>query len=518
MTLRKKLMDKREECPLTNREHIRPDDIRSIITAENVKKELPSTWGRYLIPCWDWELEDKVQRASKIIAILALLGKYDSIDTLLKDGLIDDHLPLVKEGNCLRSKCGQKIFGSFTTCRDYRDLADMFLETQWVVWTPILDFKAGNLTSIHLQPFSTLPFDYEVVATTTYSAVYKGIPWPSHCNGIRDILHGEVCIAIKQFKDGPKADRNRYYREELANLELIQMIEDEHLSKPLACCEQVRTIFFPWAGGGDLWDFWEVNGPQELKRTPDVFLWALRQIAGLTHALELIHQANTRHGDLKPSNILHFTDGTTKLGTLKIADFGVSRIHKIETGLRSNPTITKASTFIYEAPEAHDSVKNLQSRSRKYDCWSMGCIMLEFVMWLLYDYTAISSCWDKRDPPDHAYYRPIAGSDPMNQAIEHVMEVHPAVGKAVKGMQNHIWFEKTVVKDIVKLVESGLLKIKSEERLGAGETHNRLLEILATAQEDLSPFTKEVDPTLPLPVIFSQPPPDVSIQATYEQH
>ncbi|KAI8952095.1 kinase-like domain-containing protein [Xylaria longipes] len=517
MTLRKELKDAKEECPLTKQNHIRPDIIRNIITAESVKDELPPTWGRWLIPCWDWELEDKVQRASKVIAILVLLGRYDSIDALLKDGLVDDHLPLVKDGNCLRSQCGKKSFESFNTCRGYRDLADMFLETQWVVWAPILDFKAGNLTPIRLQPSSTLPFDYEVVATTTYSAVYKGTLWPSHYKGIKDKPHGKFCIAIKQFKDGPKADKNRHYREELANLKLIQMIEDEHLSKPLACCEQARSIFFPWAGGGDLWDFWEANGPQELKRTLDVFLWALRQITGLTHALELIHQAKTRHGDLKPSNILHFTDGNTKLGTLKIADFGVSRTHKIETGLRKNPTITKASTFIYEAPEAHDSFKNLQSRSRKYDCWSMGCIMLEFVIWLLYDCKAISSCLIKRDPPDHAYYRPIAGPDPRNQAIEDAMEVHPVVNKAVREMENHIWFENTAVEAIVKLVKSGLLKIKPEERLGAGDTHKALQAILATAQKDLSPFTKEVDPALPVPPIFSQPAPKVSIQATYEQ-
>jgi serine/threonine protein kinase len=181
---------------------------------------------------------------------------------------------------------------------------------------------------------------------------------------------GRICVAIKKFRDGPKVDASRHYRDELTNLNRIRKIEDEHLNKPLACCEQARCILFPWASGGDLWDFWEANNRKELERTPDVFLWALGQITGLTHALESLHQVNTRHGDLKPSKILYFTDDNTKLGTLKIADFGVSRTHTVNTGLRESPTITKASTFIYEAPEAHDRFKNILKRSRKYDCWS----------------------------------------------------------------------------------------------------------------------------------------------------
>lgn len=516
MTLREELKAAQADCLLTKWKHIRPDIIHKIITAETVKDELPPTWGRRLIPCWDWELEHKVQRASKVIAILVLLDRHDYIDVLLKDGLIDDHLPLVKDGDCLRSQCGEKKFKSFDTCRGSGNFANMFLETQWAVWAPILDFKAGNLTPINLQPSSTLPFDYTLVDTTDYSTVYKGTLWPLHYKGIKVTPHSEVCIAIKQFKDGPIADKTRHYREELANLKLIQMIEDEHLSKPLACCEQARSIFFPWADGGDLWGFWELNGPHELQRTPDTFLWVLQQITGLTQALELIHQAKTRHGDLKPSNILHFNYGTTKLGTLKIADFGVSRTHRMETDLRETPTITKASTFMYEAPEAHNSFKDLQSRSRKYDCWSMGCIMLEFVIWLLYNRTAIISCLNQRDPPHHEYYRPIAGSDPKSQAIEDAMEGHPVVNRAVEEMEKHIWYENTAMEAIVKLVQSGLLKIKPEERLGASDTHKALQAILAAAQKDLSPFTKEVDPTLPVPLIFGQPAPKTSIQATYQ--
>jgi hypothetical protein len=184
MTLREELQKAKRVCVLTKREHIPPDKIRNIITTEGVRNELQATWGRRLSPYWDWQLEDKVQQASKVIAILVLIGRPDAIEDLLKDGLTDDHLPLVKNDSCLQSQCSRRSFESFNTCSGY--LADMFLERQWDVWAPTLDFDGGNLTPIPLQPFSTLPFDYEAVATTEYSEVYKGTLWPSNSGGFKD--------------------------------------------------------------------------------------------------------------------------------------------------------------------------------------------------------------------------------------------------------------------------------------------------------------------------------------------
>ncbi|KAI1173821.1 kinase-like domain-containing protein [Nemania sp. FL0916] len=518
MTLRKDLRDAREECLITKRQRIRPDSIHKIITAESIKGELrSSTWIGRLFSSRGLTLEDKVQRASKIIAILALIDKSGCIDTLLNDGLTDDHLPLVEDGNCLRSQCGERSFESFDPRHGDKHLAEMFLEHQWDVWVPILNFEPGVLTQISLHSSSSLPFDCEEIATTGYSAVYKGTLWPLYHKGINDKPQDKGCIAVKQFKDAPKPDdKDLYYQQELKNLERIRTIVNEHLSQPLACCEQARSIFFPWATGGDLCNFWEANGPQKLQRTPEIFLWTLRQICGITHALEAIHQVSIRHGDLKPSNILHFTDGTTELGILKIADFGVSKEHMLATGLRSDPTITKASTFTYEAPEAHDSFKSRGSRSRRYDCWSLGCIILESIIWFLYDCDAIVSCRSQRDAEHYSYYRPIPGSDPRNKAIEDVMEVHPVTDTAIREMERHVWFKNTAVESIVELVTSNLLKIKPEERLGAGDTRKALQEILATAQKDLSPFTKEADPLL-IPPFFRHKPPKTAALATYEE-
>ncbi|KAK5631516.1 hypothetical protein RRF57_007230 [Xylaria bambusicola] len=88
-----------------------------------------------------------------------------------------------------------------------------------------------------------------------------------------------------------------------------------------------------------------------------------------------------RHGDIKPENILVFKD-LTWIGTLKIADLGLAKQHQFATEFRQQVTSTKHTTLHYEAPEAITNMK--EPRSRRYDVWSMGCIILESIIWLLY--------------------------------------------------------------------------------------------------------------------------------------
>ncbi|KAJ3578871.1 hypothetical protein NPX13_g1697 [Xylaria arbuscula] len=88
-----------------------------------------------------------------------------------------------------------------------------------------------------------------------------------------------------------------------------------------------------------------------------------------------------RHGDIKPENILIFRDKSW-LGKMKIADLGLAKQHQFATEFRHQVTSTKHTTLHYEAPEAITNMK--EPRSRRYDVWSMGCIILESIIWLLY--------------------------------------------------------------------------------------------------------------------------------------
>jgi len=99
-----------------------------------------------------------------------------------------------------------------------------------------------------------------------------------------------------------------------------------------------------------------------------------------------IHQRNQsiRHGDIKPENLLWFINmqdnGRTKR-TLKIADMGLAKQHWEHTHNREFPTRETHSTRHYETPDARSQHG---PRSRLYDVWSLGCVMLEWIIWVLW--------------------------------------------------------------------------------------------------------------------------------------
>jgi serine/threonine protein kinase len=91
---------------------------------------------------------------------------------------------------------------------------------------------------------------------------------------------------------------------------------------------------------------------------------------------------NWRHGDVKPGNILRFTDPNSSgwLGTLKLGDLGRARQHNVKTQQRKQGTREKFGSWRYEAPETFTA---LEGRSRLYDIWSFGCVIVDAVIWLL---------------------------------------------------------------------------------------------------------------------------------------
>ncbi len=141
---------------------------------------------------------------------------------------------------------------------------------------------------------------------------------------------------------------------------------------------------FPWADGGNLRELWSEAdriGAPTILRDLGLVMWALEQMYGLADALSALYMANGRHGDLKPENILRFTEAQGR-GVLQIADVGLAKIHTQATRHRNAQTATMTGTFRYEPPEC-DEPEPQRARSRDYDVWSLGCIYLEFIIWLV---------------------------------------------------------------------------------------------------------------------------------------
>ncbi|KAG0646494.1 Serine threonine-kinase [Hyphodiscus hymeniophilus] len=249
-------------------------------------------------------------------------------------------------------------------------------------------------------------------------------------------------------------------------LEQISQLRHQHLIRRIAAFKRglQHFILFEWADGGTLRDVWKRNAAEHLDLNGDKIMGLLEQLHGLAGALCALHNTNSktktakatrkktyaspsaegftnnerdgtsiiisvdappeddyeddsddgynsddsdissgdehwRHGDLKPDNILKF-EGSTCLGTLKIADLGLAKQHKYKTADRRDPTKQRYATEQYEAPEV--ITNHSQPRSRRYDVWSMGCIIFESVIWLLYGYNGLKAFYKEEDYIDTA--------------------------------------------------------------------------------------------------------------------
>lgn len=274
-------------------------------------------------------------------------------------------------------------------------------------------------------------------------------------------------------------------------MEKIQDLHQKHLIEHLAICENGKLyyIIFPWADGGNLREFWKLEDSQE--RSPELFLWSLQQMLGLSGALQALHRKNCRHGDLKPENILHFKKA--RKGDLVVADVGVSRVHENATELRHVGTTTRATTPSYEPPEVH--LQPNTPRARRFDLWSLGCIFLEFNIWLLYGFEAINNFGHARDTPDFGFYK-------LN-AERTAAETHQVVLKAIKVIREDPRCSGgTGLENLVNIIAAHLLQVEVERRYKAHELYEELQKIVQDAEKNPAYLLNKVEPAPNMPLLF----------------
>ncbi|KAG6354508.1 hypothetical protein INS49_004525 [Diaporthe citri] len=278
-----------------------------------------------------------------------------------------------------------------------------FIETeQWVFLAPVFSTKDDNQD---LRKSSVLPFQmrgkknvgggFGIVSEIKVRAGHMKDP---------DNLFGSKMpssYALKQIRpnesDHQKVINN--WTKELANLRSVTRLKHPNILRFVTAFRrgdgELRDHYLicEWADGGSLRDFW--NDHKSPETTPGLVKEVVAQLLGLADALCTLHYSpelkeGIVHGDLKPENILRFRPeggGPGLLGTLKIGDWGLSKEKECKTADQNNASIYRAS-IRYEPPEMSEGVfvvgRNtlLKTRSRLYDIWSFGCIMLEFIVWL----------------------------------------------------------------------------------------------------------------------------------------
>lgn len=253
-------------------------------------------------------------------------------------------------------------------------------------------------------------------------------------------------------------------------------------------------------------------------RNRETYLWVISQISGIASGLDALHNVksttlgsheNNRgfasiqqskpersrdrsiedkfgiHGNLKPQNILWFgeTGNINSPGILQIAGFTQTRFHRLQSRSRIDPRAMYASPT-YSAPEA--MLGNPVSRA--YDIWSLGCVFLEFITWLLKGSEGIYSFATARlnsknlggGVADDCFYTPnhlSSGGTPayveMNKSviawIEHLHQNQP---------------RSRMVDDILDLISQRMLRIESSERIRSDELTSELGRILERATEN----------------------------------
>lgn len=192
---------------------------------------------------------------------------------------------------------------------------------------------------------------------------------------------------------------------------------------------------------------------------------------GLSDAIEKLHnfelpdeeddstkergQDSIRHGDLKPENLLNFSQSSNQLGTLKIGDMGLAKKHVLQTEARRCMTSTRYGTIQYSPPEA--GIETNEGLSRLYDIWSMGCIIFEFVIWLLYGNDRLER-----------FYQHLQGNSrtvPYYELPSHGSEggatVHRVVQLWISHLQRHDpeCRAESAIGDLLKLVQQKLLVV-----------------------------------------------------------
>ena len=170
---------------------------------------------------------------------------------------------------------------------------------------------------------------------------------------------------------------------------------------------------------GDLYHFLRETPPPKL--TKGFASWLLEQTLGLCDAIKYLHNyeiigTNSNHElstmlrigfhhDLKPSNILLYGADMYK-SVWKIGDFGSGAVKYVDSSSRESIYNRKASTGdpIYSAPEY--MVEGRVSRPK--DIWSLGCLLLEVLIWALdssserIDQFQHARIEFSNDTPDHA--------------------------------------------------------------------------------------------------------------------
>ncbi|KAK1826462.1 HET-domain-containing protein [Podospora conica] len=410
----------------------------------------------------------KAKGAKRLLAIVILVGltgdaALQALHRFARASIDDGSLPIrnPEESLGFRKKNG-----------DFHDPWDKvkinnFCRDQWRVMAHVFT-REDSQRVLKLDGECILP----IVSQSEIGSAHGAFGWVK-----RVTLHENHHLDPITRYDGTRADvalkdiilpgdQREWEREAEAHIKMRGMRHNS-IIEFIAAIEKgnKRYLLFQWAEEGNLRNFWSTNRRPTL--SVDFVRDAVYQIRGLADALNAMHggKESFRHGDLKPENILCVTrlapvQGRVNMPQLKISDLGLAKHHMVATEMRP-PTSQRCTTTRYEPPEVIKSlplVPSMGGRSRRYDMWSLGCVILETVVWLLFGNENLekfnSEIVDEHGQPNHWFQK--KKKQGSAKAVVH-RYVRGTITALLKDQE---CVGQTAIGDLVRIVKDKLLVVE----------------------------------------------------------
>ena len=166
-------------------------------------------------------------------------------------------------------------------------------------------------------------------------------------------------------------------------------------------------------------------------------------------------------------------------GLLKLGDFGIGRQYDPEDKHFGGPT--------FGAPEYDVRIRRIRQTSVTSfsDIWSLGCVYLEFITWLLAGSAQVDAfadfrgVFDEESGIDSDEIFSIIKDD--NGRVDGI--VKPAVVEWTNALHEHERCS-ALIHDLLDLVMNHLVLIDPGKRMNASALHQRLTELIEKANKD----------------------------------
>ncbi|KAK1723673.1 kinase-like domain-containing protein [Colletotrichum acutatum] len=447
--------------------------------------------------CQEWTnrifgIGGRTTRYRLVFAILVLMQKASCIQSFINERLDDSCLPLrldqIKAYQGQRSRQSHRPFGRWTPL-----LVDNFyslqcrLFVQFIAKSPYKgEVSHYNFDAAHVlpwvmisQPVSiTAPIGADESTSMSLSGGFGEVKqivihgWQHNFHRtLHEISAAPGCFALKKLYIPNKEE----FEQEVKHLKRFGG-RHPHIVTLLATFTRHSSggieylLLFPWAEC-DLLEFWRRN--TYIQRDYQLYLWTVDQICGIADALSYIHDPNDmdhldakgnrlygRHGDIKPENVLWFK--SRGLGNLVLSDLGLTRTHRQES--RSNrPGAEIPVSPNYRPPEC--DIEGTEGRiSRSFDIWTLGCLILEFMVWFLDGWEGYESFKQKRmSPYINSHDTPIYFNIVRVSDDNYAFNIKKSVTDEFDRLRRHKRCSQ-FISDLLSLVQTRMLIVQSMDQ------------------------------------------------------